>query len=78
VTFINDKYPRATNGDGRLQTEADWKCIPTHVKRGASLGQVRRYSVESRSGSVPSWARVAWSLRMWPQIAWWQATRRAW
>ena len=25
VTFINDRYPRATNGDGKLQTGADWK-----------------------------------------------------
>src|ERR1043166_763264 len=38
VTFINDRYPRATNGDGDLQTESDWKCIPTQVKRGASIG----------------------------------------
>jgi acetyltransferase-like isoleucine patch superfamily enzyme len=38
VTFINDRYPRATNGTGGLQTEADWKCIPTMVKRGASIG----------------------------------------
>lgn len=38
VTFINDLYPRATNGDGELQTDADWKCIPTLVKRGASIG----------------------------------------
>ena len=38
VTFINDRYPRATNGDGRLQTEADWKCVGTLVKRGASIG----------------------------------------
>ena len=38
VTFINDLYPRATNGDGQLQTEADWKCVPTRVKRGASIG----------------------------------------
>ena len=38
VTFINDRYPRATNGDGRLQTEADWKCVQTVVKRGASIG----------------------------------------
>ncbi len=38
VMFINDKYPRATNGAGELQTEADWKCIPTLVKRGASIG----------------------------------------
>jgi len=38
VTFINDRYPRATNDDGELQTEADWKCVPTLVKRGASIG----------------------------------------
>jgi acetyltransferase-like isoleucine patch superfamily enzyme len=38
VTFTNDLYPRATNSDGGLQTEADWKCIPTLVKRGASIG----------------------------------------
>jgi UDP-2-acetamido-3-amino-2,3-dideoxy-glucuronate N-acetyltransferase len=38
VTFINDPFPRATNGQGALQTEADWKCVPTYVKRGASIG----------------------------------------
>jgi acetyltransferase-like isoleucine patch superfamily enzyme len=38
VMFINDKYPHATNEVGELQTEADWKCIPTLVKRGASIG----------------------------------------
>jgi acetyltransferase-like isoleucine patch superfamily enzyme len=38
VTFINDRFPRATNGDGQLQTEADWSCVPTSVKRGASIG----------------------------------------
>jgi len=38
VIFINDKYPRDTNNTGKLQTEADWVCIPTHVKRGASIG----------------------------------------
>ena len=38
VTFINDKYPRSTNGNGDLQSEADWKVAPTLVKRGASIG----------------------------------------
>ena len=38
VTFINDRYPRASNEDGSLQTEADWTCVPTLVKRGASVG----------------------------------------
>ncbi len=38
VMFINDRYPRATNEAGELQTEADWKCVPTLVKHGASIG----------------------------------------
>jgi acetyltransferase-like isoleucine patch superfamily enzyme len=38
VTFINDKYPRATNEDGSLQSEEDWKVVETHVKKGASIG----------------------------------------
>jgi acetyltransferase-like isoleucine patch superfamily enzyme len=38
VMFINDAYPRATNEAGELQTEADWQCTPTLVRRGASIG----------------------------------------
>lgn len=38
VTFINDLFPRAATEVGKLQTEADWKCIPTVVKKGASIG----------------------------------------
>ena len=38
VTFINDSYPRATNAEGNLQTEADWKVELTVVKKGASIG----------------------------------------
>ena len=38
VTFINDKFPRATAENGRLQTETDWKVIPTTIKKGASIG----------------------------------------
>ena len=38
VTFINDRFPRATTVDGRVQTETDWVCVPTLVKRGASIG----------------------------------------
>jgi len=38
VMFINDRDPRAVNHDGSLQTEADWTCIPTLVKKGASIG----------------------------------------
>lgn len=38
VTFINDLYPRATRDDGKLQTDEDWVCVPTVVKKGASIG----------------------------------------
>ncbi|MGH9932278.1 MAG: acyltransferase [Pyrinomonadaceae bacterium] len=38
VNFINDRFPRATVEGGALQTEADWKVVPTLVRRGASIG----------------------------------------
>jgi len=38
VTFINDKLPRATNLDGSMQTEQDWKVVETYIKKGASIG----------------------------------------
>jgi acetyltransferase-like isoleucine patch superfamily enzyme len=38
VTFINDKHPRATNLDGSLQSEVDWKVVETFIKKGASVG----------------------------------------
>ncbi len=38
VMFINDLFPRATNPNGTLQTEADWQVIKTVVKRRASIG----------------------------------------
>jgi acetyltransferase-like isoleucine patch superfamily enzyme len=38
VMFINDKYPRATTEDGDPQSEKDWLCIPTTIKKGASIG----------------------------------------
>lgn len=38
VMFTNDRFPRATNGDGSVQTDADWTCVKTLVKRGASIG----------------------------------------
>jgi acetyltransferase-like isoleucine patch superfamily enzyme len=38
VTFINDRYPRATNESGERQCEDDWDLIPTVVRRRASIG----------------------------------------
>jgi UDP-2-acetamido-3-amino-2,3-dideoxy-glucuronate N-acetyltransferase len=38
VMFTNDRYPRATNSDGSLQTEADWQVEATRIKLGASIG----------------------------------------
>lgn len=37
VMFINDRFPRAST-DGRPQTESDWQCERTTVRRGASIG----------------------------------------
>lgn len=38
VTFINDKYPRSTNEDGSMQSEADWQVVETYVKKNVSIG----------------------------------------
>ena len=38
VMFTNDKYPRSTTEAGSLQSEADWVCTPTVVKKRASIG----------------------------------------
>jgi len=38
VTFINDMYPRATTEGGTMQTDEDWKVVPTYVRKGVSIG----------------------------------------
>jgi acetyltransferase-like isoleucine patch superfamily enzyme len=38
VTFINDKHPRATNVDGSMQSDADWKVVETFIRKGVSIG----------------------------------------
>ena len=38
VTFVNDKYPQATNPEGILQNEDDWEVVPTIIEKGASIG----------------------------------------
>ena len=38
VMFINDRYPRSATASGALQTEADWRVVPTVIKKGASIG----------------------------------------
>lgn len=38
VTFINDKYPQSVNEQGGLQSEEDWKVIPTHIANDACIG----------------------------------------
>ena len=38
VMFTNDLFPRATNEDGSVQSESDWKVVETIVKKGASIG----------------------------------------
>jgi acetyltransferase-like isoleucine patch superfamily enzyme len=38
VTFINDKYPRATKSGDELQTEEDWSVVPTIIEKNVSIG----------------------------------------
>jgi acetyltransferase-like isoleucine patch superfamily enzyme len=38
VMFINDRYPRSATAEGSLQTEGDWKVVPTVIQKGASIG----------------------------------------
>jgi UDP-2-acetamido-3-amino-2,3-dideoxy-glucuronate N-acetyltransferase len=38
VMFTNDRYPRAVNEDGSVQTESDWQVVTTRVKQRASIG----------------------------------------
>ena len=38
VVFTNDRYPRATNEQGLLQTDRDWAVQPTFIRTGASIG----------------------------------------
>ncbi len=38
VMFTNDRYPRATTSDGKLQGPTDWRVEPTRVGKGASIG----------------------------------------
>ena len=53
VMFINDRHPRATNGNGQLQTEADWACVKTLVKRGATFGKVSMGEFHLCNGKDP-------------------------
>ncbi|MBU4373029.1 MAG: N-acetyltransferase [Euryarchaeota archaeon] len=38
VVFINDPDPLAVNIDGSRKTDDDWICVPTLVKKRASIG----------------------------------------
>jgi acetyltransferase-like isoleucine patch superfamily enzyme len=38
VSFTNDLYPSAVGEDGELQTDDDWRLVPTHVGSRASIG----------------------------------------
>ena len=40
VVFINDNYPRATNGEGNLETDHDWapRLVKTNVGNQVAIG----------------------------------------
>ncbi len=53
VTFINDRYPRATTLNGKLQTEQDWICIPTLIKKGLNKDHMQQYCAVSLLEKIP-------------------------
>lgn len=38
VMFINDRRPSAVTASGTMQTDGDWKLVPTRIARGATVG----------------------------------------
>ena len=38
IMFTNDLFPRATGGEGQLQSQDDWELTKTVVRRRASIG----------------------------------------
>jgi len=38
VCFTNDKYPKATNGGGKLLKAEEWRVLPTLVEEEVSIG----------------------------------------
>jgi UDP-2-acetamido-3-amino-2,3-dideoxy-glucuronate N-acetyltransferase len=38
VTFVNDKWPRASDSEGRLLGPEDWQLLPTVVEDGVAIG----------------------------------------
>ena len=60
VMFTNDRLPRATAADGKLQTEADWHCESTLIKKGHQSAPERPSCVESPWESGQLWEPAAW------------------
>ena len=70
VSFINDRYPRATANDGNCKPEADWKVsIAPSSRTERRSARAPRFSPTSPSEKMPSSARAASSPRTFPQIA---------
>ncbi len=59
VTFINDSYPRAANGQGQLQTEADWTVEKTPSREAPRSARAARFWRMSPLGKTPWLARAA-------------------
>jgi acetyltransferase-like isoleucine patch superfamily enzyme len=77
VTFINDRYPRATTLSGDLQTEADWHCQKTLVKNGASIGSGATILGVSPSVNMRLSAQAVSSLAMSLAMPWWPGIQPA-
>ena len=77
VTFINDRFPRATNPDGSLQNEADWKVEETFIRKGASIGSSTTILCGITVGEMPLSAQAPSSQKMWRPTPSSQATLRS-
>ena len=69
VSFINDKYPRATSESGMPQSEADWQVVPTRVMRGASIGTGATILCGITIGENAIVGPAAWSRMTFPDNA---------
>ena len=58
--FVNDKYPRATNEGGELQSGEDWELLTTRIGAGASIG-----TGATILGGLTGWREPSWEPEQW-------------
>jgi carbonic anhydrase/acetyltransferase-like protein (isoleucine patch superfamily) len=66
VTFINDRFPRATNDEGLPKNDNEWMCERTLVNEARRLAPASRFSAGLPSVNVRSLEPAALLPRMSP------------